>query len=103
LTGLNNEFLSSARIDNQVTCYAIIRALHETSDHEDPDGVTMGVLFDNEEIGSETVQGANSEIQKSTIDRILLATKLDDGELFMKTMRRSFVVSCDCCHGVHPN
>jgi len=103
LTGLHNEFLSSARIDNQVTCYAIVRALHETSAHVDLDGITMGVLFDNEEIGSETVQGANSEIQKSTIERILSVTKLDDNELFMKTMRRSFVISCDGCHGVHPN
>jgi len=80
-----------------------VRALVETAEHEDQHGVTMGVFFDNEEIGSETVQGANSEIQKSTIERILSTTSINDDEIFMKSMRRSFIVSCDGCHGVHPN
>lgn len=81
LSGLNNEFVNSARIDNQVTCYSIIRALVETSEHQEQDGVSMAALFDNEEIGSQTTQGANSLIQKTTIDRILACTGLVDTEL----------------------
>lgn len=102
-TGIHNEFISSARLDNQITCYSLMRALYETAAIEHKDSVILGLMFDNEEIGSETTQGANSIMQKTTIDRILTCTKLEDQELYQKVIRRSLNISSDCGHAVHPN
>jgi len=93
----------SGALDNHSTCYSIVNALFDTSNDVDETGITMGMLFDNEEIGSKTTQGANSRIQLSAIQRILNATGINDPELFDKVIRRSFVVSCDSAHAVHPN
>mmetsp|Transcript_38195 Transcript_38195/g.32314 ORF Transcript_38195/g.32314 Transcript_38195/m.32314 type:complete len:98 (+) Transcript_38195:731-1024(+) len=90
-------------LDNRSTCYSIINTLYDTANDDDESGITMGVLFDNEEIGSETTQGANSRIQLGTLQRIIIATNIDDPELFDKVTRRSFVISCDAAHAVHPN
>jgi len=93
----------SGGLDNHSTCYSVVNALFDTSNDVDESGITMGVLFDHEEIGSQTTQGANSRIQLGTIQRILTATGIADQELFDKVIRRSFVVSCDAAHAVHPN
>jgi len=93
----------SGGLDNRSTCYSVIQALYETSNDEDENGITMGLLFDHEEIGSESTQGANSRIQLGTLQRILTATNIPDAELYDKVIRRSFVVSCDAAHAVHPN
>lgn len=101
-TGIKGEFLTSPRLDNQVTCFGIMKTICEIP-NEDSDSIIASFLFDNEEIGSETTQGANSLIQKSTIDRILYCTKIQTPELFPQVARRSIVINSDCGHAVHPN
>lgn len=79
--GIKDEFLMSGGLDNRSTCYSVVQSLYDTSNEEDEDGITMGLLFDHEEIGSESTQGANSRIQLGTLQRILTATNIQDNEL----------------------
>lgn len=60
---------------------------------------TVLAMFDHEEIGSETYVGANSEFLKTALTRLCEARKLKPNPL----IRRSFFLSCDMAHSVHPN
>jgi len=102
--GLNNEFVNSGKLDNQTSCFSLLQSLIDFQQNEKDNGITMGLFFDNEEIGSETCQGAHSYIQLSTINRILdILNKDKDIELYQKIIRKSFVLSVDGAQGVHPN
>ena len=58
--------------------------------------------FDNEEVGSETKQGAASSLLSDTLRRIALALGLNE-EGYLRMLAQSFLVSADNAHGVHPN
>lgn len=99
LNGMNNEFLSSARIDNQAMCHAICEAIVNS---QRGDETSVAVFFDNEEIGSRTIQGADSSFLKDLLDRITLVS----GGLPEDTFRSralSFSISADGAHAQHPN
>lgn len=99
LIGLENEFVSAGRIDNLASFYASMRALVESDDF---DGVKLAVAFDNEEIGSRTKQGADSAMLKNILERIVYSFGKGREE-FLRALGRSFIVSADGAHGVHPN
>jgi aspartyl aminopeptidase len=63
--------------------------------------VDVFVCFDNEEVGSLTRQGANSDFLKNTLERILVA--LGQKDRFGEVIARSFLVSADNAHANHPN
>ena len=75
--GANEEFISIGRLDNLAMAHASIRAL---VDIENPRGTTLSANFDNEEIGSGTVQGASSVEFGNILKRISLGLGLDDEE-----------------------
>ncbi|MBO5389195.1 MAG: M18 family aminopeptidase [Lachnospiraceae bacterium] len=89
--GINDEFLSSPRIDNISSVYAITRALTESSITS---SISVGVFFDNEEIGSRSKQGADSTLLRDIIERIVPDKKM---------IYEGFNISCDVAHGLHPN
>ncbi len=92
--GLEREFIVSARIDNLISCYVNTRVMCSVEE----DDARLMVCLDHEEVGSETTAGAAGSFLESVLRRI---TK--GHEDFTKLMRRSFLVSCDNAHGVHPN
>ena len=97
VNGANGEFLSSPRLDNLTSVCASLEAIaKETS------GVCVAALFDNEEIGSRTRQGAGSDFLKSTLKRISLAQGKTEEE-FMGTLSSSLLLSLDNAHSLHPN
>ena len=98
--GVKNEFLASPRIDDLSGAYAILEALIEHA--ENSNGICVAALFDNEEIGSNTSQGAAGDFLENTLRRITYALKLDENELY-KALATSLLVSVDNAHGVHPN
>jgi aspartyl aminopeptidase len=62
----------------------------------------MVMCFDNEEVGSSTKQGADSELLSNILERIVLS--LDgDREDFFRAIAKSFMISADLAHAVHPN
>ncbi len=99
IVGLNNEFISSSRLDDLQMVHAGIEALKEVSITE---GINVMVCFDNEEVGSSTKQGADSDMLANVLERIVLC--LGKGrEEFFRALSKSFIISADNAHAVHPN
>ena len=99
IIGLNNEFISSSRLDDLAMVHAGIVALSRV---EAVESTNVMVCFDNEEAGSRTKQGGDSELLSNTLERIVLS--LDGGrEEFFMALAKSFMISADLAHAVHPN
>ncbi len=98
--GVHNEFLSSGRLDDLSMCYAGLEALLASADN----GAVTKVLaiFDNEETGSQTKQGAGSPFLASMLKRIAFAESGSE-EAFYQAVERAFMVSADNAHAWHPN
>lgn len=96
-SGANNEFLSSPRLDNLTSVCASLEAVSDRTN-----GVCVAALFDNEEIGSRTRQGAGSDFLKNTLRRIALLQGKSEEE-FMGLLSSSLLVSLDNAHSLHPN
>lgn len=99
IIGLNEEFISSSRIDDLELVYAGLKAMISTKSFK---GVNVLACFDNEEVGSSTKQGAGSDFLAFTLERIVLASG-GDREDFLRSLGSSFLISADVAHAVHPN
>ncbi|MBK5239672.1 M18 family aminopeptidase [Clostridium sp.] len=99
IIGLNNEFISSSRLDDLAMVHAGIRALCRV---EAVEATNVMVCFDNEEVGSSTKQGADSNMLVNLLERITIS--LDKNrEDFLRAIAKSFIISADNAHAVHPN
>ncbi|MGK0466645.1 M18 family aminopeptidase [Clostridium sp.] len=99
IIGLNNEFISSSRLDDLAMVHAGIRALCKVDAVE---ATNVMVCFDNEEVGSATKQGADSNMLVDILERITIS--LDKNrEDFLRAISKSFIISADNAHAVHPN
>merc|ERR1711988_827411 len=95
--------LSCPRLDNQIHCYTGLKALLETSKDLSTDtGMGMLVCFDHEEIGSDSAQGAGSPVMSDAIRRVLGCFD-QTSEMLQVTVRKSFLISADVAHAIHPN
>ncbi|KAG4919377.1 hypothetical protein JHK85_057658 [Glycine max] len=109
LGGGNNEFIFSGRLDNLASSYCALRALIDScqspGDLASESAIRMVALFDNEEVGSGSVQGAGAPTMFQAMRRIVgdLANNYVSEGSFERTIRQSFLVSADMAHGVHPN
>lgn len=94
LVGLNQEFISAARLDNLLSTYIGARALLDgNSAHS-----SLFVATDHEEVGSATACGAQGPFLRSVLERIT-----DNTTHLTQVIARSTLLSCDNAHGVHPN
>lgn len=100
LGGLSSEFVLSSRIDNLAMVHAAVRALQESPAHSS--NVTGTMLFHNEEVGSVSWQGAESRFAHHTLERIFNAFQAPR-DLFFASLSRSFLISADMAHAVHPS
>lgn len=98
---IGEELLVSGRIDNLAMCHAALEALLE-GDGKGQEATQVALFFDNEEIGSRTPQGADSSFLDTTLRRIILETGGDEVD-YLRAKARSFLVSVDGAHGMHPN
>jgi aspartyl aminopeptidase len=99
ILGVDNSLLASARLDNQLSCWAAINALIST---EQAEHTTVVVLNDHEEVGSESTTGAAGPLLASVISRINDQHGVLGGARFDR-MSRSWCLSADNAHAVHPN
>jgi len=100
LIGANTDTVSAPRLDNQVTCFAGLRALRAA---ETRSGIRpVLALFDHEEVGSVSERGAQSDLLATVLERIVLASggARDD---FHKAIAASVCASGDMAHATHPN
>ena len=99
LLGANEEFISSPKIDNLASVYTGLIGLVEAE--ENKNRINIFVAFDNEEIGSATKQGADSNYLLNTLERISLSLGLDRSE-FLQMLESSYILSADAAHAAHP-
>ncbi|MBU3134003.1 M18 family aminopeptidase [Clostridium gasigenes] len=99
LIGMNEELISSARLDDMWMVYAGTKALVDSKSNK---ATKVMVCIDNEEIGNLTAQGASSNLLIHTLERITLALGKDK-EDFYRTLSNSVMISADLAHAVHPN
>jgi aspartyl aminopeptidase len=94
LIGLDREFIASARLDNLLSCFAGLQALL-TSDTET--GALL-VCNDHEEVGSNSMAGAQGPMLQSVLQRML-----GSPEDYARAIDRSMLISADNAHAIHPN
>ena len=99
--GVHNEFLSSGRLDDLSMVHAGLQALLQTGESI-PETTQVLAVFDNEETGSQTKQGAGSPFLASILQRIVLAQS-DTLEGFYQAVEKAFMISADNAHAWHPN
>lgn len=101
--GPKSEFVSAPHLDDLQCAYgSLVGFIEGSCSGEAEDAITVYCCFNNEEVGSSTLQGAQSTFFSSTIERICYA--LDGSRsAFFEALARSFVISCDNAHAVHPN
>ena len=100
LTGAHTELVSAPRLDNQVTCFAGLRALLDATPV--PSVRPVLALFDHEEVGSTSERGAQSDLLATVLERIVLAAggTRDD---YHRAIAASVCASGDMAHATHPN
>jgi aspartyl aminopeptidase len=99
--GARGEYVFAARLDNLASCHASISALVSASPAP---AVSRGVfLFDHEEVGSQSAQGAQGSFLRDVLTRVTEAHGKSSKDGLHRALRRSFFVSADMAHALHPN
>lgn len=99
LWGPQHEFISSPRLDDLQCAFATFRGFINGKKQKD---ISVYALFDNEEVGSGTAQGAGSTFLTNTISRLALSLGRSYDEI-QAMLAKSFMISADNGHAVHPN
>ncbi len=94
-----NNLIAAPRLDDLQCAFGALKALLQAQPGE---GVQVYGLFDNEEVGSETKQGAASTLLNDTLLRICKGLRLDEAE-YRRLLSHSLMISCDNAHALHPN
>jgi len=105
LIGLDKTIISTARLDNLAMCHSIQHALlnhNKELNNKGAEQTNIAAFFDNEEIGSRTLMGADSNYLSSLLDRIIFSLGGDLEDNF-RAKHKSFLISADGAHALHPN
>ena len=92
--GLNDDFISSARLDNLLSCYVGLLSICSV----EADKPMLFIASDHEEVGSESTSGAGGSFFENTLHRMQ-----PDYENYMAMIRGSLLISADNAHAIHPN
>jgi aspartyl aminopeptidase len=92
--GFNGEFITGSRLDNLLSCHALLQALVQTANRRD----CLIVLNDHEEVGSVSASGAQGPFLKNVLERLF-----PDPNQRQQVLAQSLFVSADNAHAVHPN
>jgi aspartyl aminopeptidase len=99
--GDEQQFYANSQLDNLASCHIGLQALlKDSSLHSGHSSVCA--FFDHEEIGSESIKGANGSFLPDTLQRIALSMGLSD-EDYQRTLANSFMISADMAHAYQPN
>ncbi len=99
LAGAQKELMIAPRLDDLVCVFASVEAILAA---EPKDMISVCAVFDNEEVGSCTKQGAASTFLENVLSRIGEAMGKTGGA-YLQLLAESFMISADNAHGVHPN
>jgi M18 family aminopeptidase len=101
LVGINKDMVCSGRIDDLSMVHAGMTALINEADKSSKNTRVLAI-FDNEETGSGTKQGAASPILEHILRRIVFSREGTESD-YMRAVADSFMISADNAHGLHPN
>ncbi|MDO5718875.1 MAG: M18 family aminopeptidase [Tissierellia bacterium] len=99
ILGYNSEFISAGRLDNLAMAHSSINALIDSGESE---STNIVIVTDNEEVGSMSRQGADSPMIRDTLERISICIN-GEREDFYRAISKSFMISADMAHALHPN
>lgn len=97
--GIKKEFISSPKLDDLECAYVTLESFIQANNTHD---ISVYCCFDNEEVGSNTKQGAMSTFLQDTLKRINIGLHKTDEDYYI-AIAKSFLVSADNAHAVHPN
>jgi len=97
--GADRSLLASARLDNQLSCWAATQAIVDSSPS---DHVAVIVLNDHEEVGSASNTGAQGPLLETVLERLVIA-RGGSGDDLHRALADSACISADNAHAVHPN
>ncbi|MDD2332572.1 MAG: M18 family aminopeptidase, partial [Candidatus Cloacimonetes bacterium] len=99
LAGIGEELLVSGRLDDLAMAHAILSSILGV---EKPVSTSMAVLYDSEEIGSSTAQGAQGSFLADTLNRICSSLIIPEEQRYI-ALAKSFLISADMAHAFHPS
>lgn len=98
--GLDKEFISGPRLDNLTSVLALLKAVINGRRRE---GINLIALYDNEEIGSRSKQGADSAVLNLLLKKVFRGLDAKEGDRLFDMAVDSLLISVDVAHGLHPN
>lgn len=106
-SGANDEFIHAARLDNLASSHAALCALQSSGAKGPADCTRVVVLYDHEEVGSRSSQGAGGTFLGDSLLRIAIAASSDSeetgGQELARATSHSWLISADMAHAIHPN
>lgn len=99
IIGIDDDFISSPRLDNITS---VVACLNGIINADNQNGINLIGLFDNEEIGSSTKQGADSVMLSNIVEKIYMYLGFGRME-YLNSIMSGFILSVDVAHGEHPN
>lgn len=102
-SGANGEFIHAPRLDNLASSHAGIEALIQAGAAGPSAATRVVVLYDHEEVGSRSTQGAGGTFLADTLERIAIGARGSDAESMARAVSRSWLISADMAHAIHPN
>ena len=100
--GFNDDLICGQKEDDLSSAFLSLKALIDSETNYNESGIKIAAFFNNEETGSLSFSGADSDLLKSTLRRIVLSFNVQEGEYFA-AIKKSFVLSADNGHAIHPN
>lgn len=97
--GMNDEFISAPRLDNITSVVACVEGIKDSARDN---GINVIALYDNEEIGSRTKQGADSNLFGFVMEKLYSTLGYTRND-YLKAVLEGFLLSIDVAHGLHPN
>ena len=104
VSGARGEFIHAPRLDNLASCHAAVTALVDVDgDRKQAPFTRAVVLYDHEEVGSRSAQGAAGTLLADALDRVVMGFKGGEPQGLQRAVAASTLISIDMAHAVHPN
>jgi aspartyl aminopeptidase len=103
VSGARGEFIHAPRIDNLASCHAGLTALVAAGEGPLPRFTRVVVLYDHEEVGSRSAQGAGGTLLQDVLDRVVSGFKGGEPQGLQRALAASMLISADMAHALHPN
>lgn len=100
--GFNDDLICGQKEDDLSSAFLSLKALVDSETNYNESGIKVAAFFNNEETGSLSFSGADSDLLKSTLRRIALSFNVKESE-YLAAIKKSFVLSADNGHAIHPN